>query len=336
MLITHPTRAEIVESVRLAFRHLPPNEFPARQQLIMNLVDAGSIEMDGFFIGSDGGVVVGVLISQLRPDGLISIWYPATLDNRSPQQFFPLLNNYAKSRNAPAIVLMTDKDQVIDEKVIFDNGFEYISDMLMLVANAATESNQTVENLNSARLKFIPLYSSCFEIPEAEHVSVALRSGCSGAKPTAHTGFDIHVSTCRERLIKLMAKTYVNTRDFPKLLELSPVDNILDEYWRNIFFRSDLWFFVQKMGEGEDIGVLLLSDVPPEHVELTYMGLIEDARGQGFSREIIQFAQNTTVACGRKLVTTIVDEQNAAALKSYLKRGFVAWDRKKVYAKFFV
>jgi apolipoprotein N-acyltransferase len=33
------------------------------------------------------------------------------------------------------------------------------------------------------------LCSSYFEIPEAEHVSVALRSGCSRAKPTAYTGF---------------------------------------------------------------------------------------------------------------------------------------------------
>ncbi|MDR1477683.1 MAG: squalene/phytoene synthase family protein [Planctomycetaceae bacterium] len=35
------------------------------------------------------------------------------------------------------------------------------------------------------------IYSSCFKIPEAEHASVASRSGCSGAKPTAHTGFGI-------------------------------------------------------------------------------------------------------------------------------------------------
>ncbi|MDR1478716.1 MAG: hypothetical protein LBJ00_07215 [Planctomycetaceae bacterium] len=35
------------------------------------------------------------------------------------------------------------------------------------------------------------IYSSCFEIPEAEHASVASRSGCSRAKPTAHTGFGI-------------------------------------------------------------------------------------------------------------------------------------------------
>ncbi|MDR1480190.1 MAG: hypothetical protein LBJ00_14740 [Planctomycetaceae bacterium] len=35
------------------------------------------------------------------------------------------------------------------------------------------------------------VYSSCFKIPEAEYASVASRSGCSGAKPTAHTGSGI-------------------------------------------------------------------------------------------------------------------------------------------------
>ncbi|MDR1477471.1 MAG: hypothetical protein LBJ00_00845 [Planctomycetaceae bacterium] len=35
------------------------------------------------------------------------------------------------------------------------------------------------------------LYSSCFKIPEAGHARVASRSGCSRAKPTAHTNFGI-------------------------------------------------------------------------------------------------------------------------------------------------
>ncbi|MDR1479595.1 MAG: hypothetical protein LBJ00_11710 [Planctomycetaceae bacterium] len=34
-------------------------------------------------------------------------------------------------------------------------------------------------------LDFVLLYSSCFEIPEAEHASVASRSGYSRAKPIA-------------------------------------------------------------------------------------------------------------------------------------------------------
>ncbi|MDR1478669.1 MAG: carboxypeptidase-like regulatory domain-containing protein [Planctomycetaceae bacterium] len=44
--------------------------------------------------------------------------------------------------------------------------------------------------------KLTLLYSSCFEIPEAEHASAASRSGCSRAKPTAHTGFGIPLLFC--------------------------------------------------------------------------------------------------------------------------------------------
>jgi GNAT superfamily N-acetyltransferase len=312
MLITNPTFAMISDAIDLSFRHLPQGEFPARRQLITNLIDVGSIEMDGFFVGIEGGVVVGVLISQLRPDGLVSIWYPATADNRPLEPFFPPLDSYAKSRNAPAIVLITDKDQSIDEKMIFDNGFEYISDMLMLFSAASTD--ESAQNQNNTRLKFIPIAKT--------------------------------INYC-ERLINLMSETYVNTKDFPKLLALSPVNNILDEYLRNVFFRPELWFFVQKLHEPElngehknddnnnDIGVLLLSDVPPDQIELTYMGLIDSERGQGYSHEIIQFTQNTAAAHGRKLVSTIVDDQNSNALQSYLKQGFTAWDRKKVYAKIY-
>ncbi|MDR1478444.1 MAG: hypothetical protein LBJ00_05830 [Planctomycetaceae bacterium] len=35
------------------------------------------------------------------------------------------------------------------------------------------------------------IYSSCFKISEAEHASVASRSGCSRVKSTAHTSSDI-------------------------------------------------------------------------------------------------------------------------------------------------
>jgi hypothetical protein len=47
---------------------------------------------------------------------------------------------------------------------------------------------------------FLLLYSSCFKIPEAEHASAASRSGCSGAKPTAHTGFGIPVELFAESI----------------------------------------------------------------------------------------------------------------------------------------
>ena len=85
-----------------------------------------------------------------------------------------------------------------------------------------------------------------------------------------------------------------------------------------------------------DIGVLLLTDASPEQFELTYMGLLESARGQGFSREIVRFAKEITSREKRLLLLTSVDEKNVPVCQSYLSQGFKAWGRRRVYASFFL
>ncbi|MDR2344832.1 MAG: GNAT family N-acetyltransferase [Planctomycetaceae bacterium] len=345
MLITHPNPSLVQDSIKLAFRHLSREEFPARQQLILNLINSGMIETDGFFIGIDNNTIVGVLISQLRPDGLIMIWHPVTSDNRSIQPFFKPLDDYAQSHKVPAIIMIVDKNQEIDEKTIFANGFTYISDMLMLVSNVSAADEQLADNLQQnnllsykpkkpelnnkdSRLQFIPL-------PDITKIN------------ENQNKIENNNTNYREQLINVMSATYINTKDFPKLLVLTQIEQILDEYQKNTFFRPELWFFVRKLSDSngtdkksdtncdKNIGVLLLTDSPPDQIDLTYMGLIESERGQGYSQEIIKFAKQTAINCGRKLVTTSVDEQNTAALKSYINYGFAAWDRKKIYTKIF-
>jgi ribosomal protein S18 acetylase RimI-like enzyme len=77
-----------------------------------------------------------------------------------------------------------------------------------------------------------------------------------------------------------------------------------------------------------------MTDQPEEQIELTYMGLIEEMRGLGFSKEIVRYAKRIAGLRKRLFLLTSVDEQNAAALKTYLSQGFSAWNRKSVYAKF--
>ncbi|MDR2169512.1 MAG: GNAT family N-acetyltransferase [Planctomycetaceae bacterium] len=369
MLITHPTPSTIQEAIKLAFCHLSADEFPARRELIMSLIDVGMIELEGFFIGVEGGVVVGVLISQLRPDGLMTIWHPATLHNRPIQPFFPPLENYAKSHKIPAIVLLADKDQTVEDKTFVENGFEYISDMLMLVSNVSAppvetnkqqtdkslttnlssnlspnKSNKFTSDKNDFRLQFVPV--SEFSTIDKNYKNDKNDENDENIVKVAGKvdGGYCEADFC-ERLKRLIGETYVNTRDFPKLLSLTTATKMLDEYRRNNFSRPDLCFVIRKLssdnndkvdsGEVKDVGVLLLLDMPPDQIELTYMGLVEDARGQGYANEIIKFARDKTVVSGRKLITTAVDEQNTPALQSYLKQGFVAWDRKKIYAKIF-
>ncbi|MDR1479581.1 MAG: glycosyltransferase family 25 protein [Planctomycetaceae bacterium] len=53
------------------------------------------------------------------------------------------------------------------------------------INNSSKQSE--IEKINTSST----ICPSCFEIPEADYASVASRSGCSRAKPTAHTGFGI-------------------------------------------------------------------------------------------------------------------------------------------------
>jgi GNAT superfamily N-acetyltransferase len=136
-----------------------------------------------------------------------------------------------------------------------------------------------------------------------------------------------------DRLTRLVKATYEHALDFPDLMQIAPVDCVLQGYKTGALFRPELWFVIQK--EETDIGVLLLTDAAPDQIELTYMGLIESARRQGFAREIVHFAKSITSQWKRSLLLTSVDEKNVPACQSYLSQGFQAWDRKKVYARFF-
>ena len=136
-----------------------------------------------------------------------------------------------------------------------------------------------------------------------------------------------------ERLERVVKETYQNTLDFPDLMQIAPVESVLQGYKVGGLFRPELWFFVQK--DGNDIGVLLLTDASPEAFELTYMGLLESARRQGFSREIVRFAKEMTIREKRPVLLTSVDEKNIPACQTYLSHGFKAWYRKKVYVRFF-
>ncbi len=64
------------------------------------------------------------------------------------------------------------------------------------------------------------------------------------------------------------------------------------------------------------------------------MGLAEEARGNGYASEIVRFAQEIVRHQNRRYLLTSVDEQNQAALKTYLSAGMNAWDRKSVFVHF--
>jgi GNAT superfamily N-acetyltransferase len=307
--ISHPNAGELEETLRLAFAHLPEHLLAIRINAILEQYRSGNLATDGIFQACQNGKRVGVLFSQLRLDGVVMAWVPIMTDDFSTDAFFKPLDDFCRKNQAIAALILADNGQKFDEQTLLSNGkFELLSDLVNLVipvteAEPEEESNKKSNQKSEGEfqhLRFLPMSESP---PESF-----------------------------ELMTNLVQATYQNTKDFPRLMQMTPANRVLQGYLSAAEFLPQLWFFVQK--EGQNIGALLMTDQPEEQMELTYMGLTEDARGFGFAKEIIRYAKRIACQQRRAFLVTSVDERNSAALKAYLSQGFTAWDRKTIYAKF--
>jgi hypothetical protein len=99
-------------------------------------------------------------------------------------------------------------------------------------------------------------------------------------------------------------------------------------------FDPALWLTVQHAGA--DVGCLLISP-ERENVqwELTYMGVVPEARGRGFGLAMARHAQWLALEskCGRLVLAA--DAANAPAIEVYAAAGFTTWDRRSVFLRVF-
>jgi GNAT superfamily N-acetyltransferase len=296
--ISNPNAGELEETLRFAFGHLPENELTIRTNSILEQYHSGMLRLEGIFQAKIHGQRIGVLFSQLRIDQTVLLWVPVMRDGFSIGLFFEPLQQFCCKNKAMAVLALVDHGQPIDETTLISAGkFELLSDLIYLVFSVATKSEETEI---PSELQFLPM---------------------------SHFADDMF-----DQMAELVQATYRNTRDFPQLMQIAPVRQVLYTYQAGQIFLPELWFFVRKANR--NIGVLLMTDQPEEQIELTYMGLIEEVRGLGFSKEIVRYAKRIAGLRKRLFLLTSVDEQNAPALKTYLSQGFAAWDRKSVYAKF--
>jgi mycothiol synthase len=145
--------------------------------------------------------------------------------------------------------------------------------------------------------------------------------------------FTAYDGTQRARLMRLIERSYEGTLDCEGLNGVRDVDNVVTGYQATGEYRPENWLIVRS-GEA-DVGILLLADHPKAgHWELMYMGLVPEARGRGWGRQITQHAQWLASRAGVQRIVLAVDAVNEPALRMYRSTGFEMWDRRTVYMRF--
>lgn len=133
---------------------------------------------------------------------------------------------------------------------------------------------------------------------------------------------------------RVIAASYVHTRDCPALEGVRPMDDVMAGHRASGIFRPDLWFLFTR--DDEPIGAVLLNEVQDRRggsVELVYMGLVESARGQGLGRRMFHYAMRAARQAGYRRILTAVDAQNTPALRLYLGMGFSETMRRLAYIR---
>lgn len=124
---------------------------------------------------------------------------------------------------------------------------------------------------------------------------------------------------------ELVEQTYRDTLDVPELNGIRSIANTLKGYAAGGYGygQGDLhrpWWSAWM--DGKPVGCLLLTPLSESSCELTYLGLVPEARGHRYSPEIMDFIGRWMVAENKHRVVLAVDSRNAPAIHLYRGYGF--------------
>jgi len=137
-----------------------------------------------------------------------------------------------------------------------------------------------------------------------------------------------------EKFAELVERTYIGTLDCPLLDGVREMGDVFESYRFGSDYDPDIWFRIQQAGE--DVGVLILTEYRSAgQMELIYMGVVPERRGEGFGVLIAKYAQWIARQRSFGQLITAVDRANEPAIKMYAICGYKQWEERAAYIHVF-
>lgn len=131
-----------------------------------------------------------------------------------------------------------------------------------------------------------------------------------------------------------LLRTYEGSLDCPEVNGLRSVEEIISGHQGQGEFDPRRWWLVS--ADERPIGVVLLTDVPElEAWDLSYLGIVPEARRQGWGTTLTQLALKSAAAAEVQRLIVAVDKRNTPALNLYQRLNFEVYDERAVYLVIF-
>jgi ribosomal protein S18 acetylase RimI-like enzyme len=295
--IIHCPFERFSEALALVLTDLAPSQRREIAGPLLNVEDA-MLAGESLYVALRGERLCGAAWGQRQSGNIAVFWPPQLVAGENPRTAEQLASAVVRRLDETAVemtqVLTQSRDAEV-ARVLTHVGFHHLADLLYLTCEAE---------------RFPPERPASCELT-----------------------FLTYEASLRDRLAQLIERTYVGTLDCTALNGARHIDHVITGYQATGVFRPQNWLIVRV--SNVDVGVLLLADHPQlGHWELLYMGLVPEARGYGWGRQISQHAQWLARRAAVERIVLAVDAANEPALRMYRGTGFEMWDRRTVYARF--
>jgi mycothiol synthase len=289
-----------VEALSLVLCDIAPSQ---RKQIAATLLESSSDRAElaggGLFVAMRSGSLRGAAWGQRQPGNTAVFWPPQLVPGEIHQTAYQLASAVATEFDRAQIAMtqtLLSPGDTGHVEVISQIGFRHLADLLYL----SWETGQ-------------------IGVPSAEESGLDFVS------------FD---PSQPDRLSALVERTYEGSLDCAALNGTRNIRDVIAGYRATGVFHAENWLIAQR--DGQDVGVLILADHPQARQwELVYMGLVPEARGCGWGRQIAQYAQLMATRAHVERIVLAVDVVNEPALRLYRAAGFQSWDQRSAYVRFF-
>lgn len=286
------------EALEIVLRTLPAADRSRIVQQTILAAAKGGRSLDGLLVARRGGRVIGAVWAETQPGRTASVWAPQVIERQAEGIAGALLTRLDEALRAHHVRMaqtLVNDDARAEADAFRAAGFEHLTDLLYLVSTTAQFPTAPV----ARELSFEPV------VPQNE-----------------------------ARLAAVLDATYEQTLDCPRLNGMRDGSDVLAGYRATAHDDTQHWFLARR--GGADIGCLLLAHHEEiETWEVVYMGLASDARGAGLGAELARQAQWLVRVAGGDRLLLAVDAANEPAIKAYAAAGFVTFERRRVFVKFF-
>ena len=288
--------ADFVPALEVQFQHLPEAEAYARTSNALQLLKGKGLETPRLLLAEDDDEILGVILAQALVGGTGIVWPPQ--------------------------IALEARDRRMLEDALIRRALDWLRQNGAKLAQAVLFED---ENRHAG-----PLERNGFSHPTQlwylrHELELSPELLC---EPETLT-FQSYAECDRELFQQMLWRSYGQTRDFPEVSGRRSIGEVVHGL-QAIGYDPARWWLA--WSSQTPVGVLVLTAAPEvDGCEVSYVGVVPDARRRGVGRELVRKALFEAKAMGGHEVVLSVDARNEPALNLYAKLGFEVFERREVY-----